>query len=93
MQKDRSAYSAYFQDVPAPRGGDDYDASLPVYLVEERGCTFDQPRRCRYQLPPGVRMRTIRDRSGAPIAVYVRASSPQEALRAYIQMVLAEGAS
>jgi hypothetical protein len=59
--------------------------------VEERGYTFEQPRRCRYPLPPHVRMRTVRDRSGAPIAVYVRAASPQEALCTYIRIVMAEG--
>lgn len=81
-----------FDDVPLDRDGDS-PPTLSVYLVEERGYTFERPRRCRYQLPPGLRMRTLRDRSGAPIAVYVRASSPQEALRAYIEIVTAEGSS
>jgi len=80
-----------FDDVPLERDADSTEASLPVYLVEERGYTFEQPRRCRYPLPPHVRMRTVRDRAGAPIAVYVRASSPQEALCTYIRIVMAEG--
>jgi hypothetical protein len=80
-----------FDDVPLERDAEATEASLPVYLVEERGYTFEQPRRCRYPLPPHVRMRTVRDRSGAPIAVYVRAASPQEALRTYIHIVMAEG--
>jgi hypothetical protein len=80
-----------FDDVPLERDADSSEASLPVYLVEERGYTFEQPRRCRYPLPPHVRMRTVRDRSGAPIAVYVRAASPQEALCTYIRIVMAEG--
>jgi hypothetical protein len=80
-----------FDDVPLERDADGTEASLPVFLVEERGYTFEQPRRCRYPLPPHVRMRTVRDRSGAPIAVYVRAASPQEALRTYIHIVMAEG--
>jgi|GEM_PF-3094817 len=80
-----------FDDVPLDRDGDCPSAPLSVYLVEERGYTFERPRRCRYELPPQVRMRTVRDRWGAPLAVYVRASSPQEALHIYIEAVLAEG--
>jgi len=59
-----------------------------VFLVEERGHTYVRPKRCRYYLPPGQRMRIVRDRSGAPIAVYVRAASPQEALETYISLVM-----
>jgi hypothetical protein len=80
-----------FDDVPLERDAEATEASLSVFLVEERGYTFEQPRRRRYPLPPHVRMRTVRDRSGAPIAVYVRAASPQEALRTYIHIVMAEG--
>ncbi len=60
-----------------------------VFLVEERGYTFERPRRARYVLPDGTRVHTVRDRSGAPIAVYVRASTPQEALATYIAFVCA----
>jgi hypothetical protein len=80
-----------FDDVPLERDAEATEASLSVFLVEERGYTFEEPRRCRYPLPPHVRMRTVRDRSGAPIAVYVRAASPQEALCTYIRIVMAEG--
>ncbi len=82
--------SVQYQDVPFPIGGDAHDPPLSVYLVEERGHTFTWPRRSRYCLPSTVRMRTVRDRSGAPIAVYVQAPSPQEALRTYIEIVLSE---
>jgi hypothetical protein len=70
------------QDGHSPQVGD-----LPVFLVEEWGVTYERPRRSRYYLSPGVRVHTVRDRSGAPIAVYVRASSPQEALALYIATV------
>ncbi len=66
------------------------DAEDLVFLVEERGYTFERPKRSRYFLPPGERVRIVRDRSGAPIAVYVRAANPQEALETYIAYVLQE---
>jgi|FLYL01.1.fsa_nt_gi hypothetical protein len=73
---------ALLQDGQAPQEGE-----LNVYLVEEWGVTYERPRRSRYYLPSGARVHTVRDRSGAPIAVYVRASSPQEALALYIATV------
>lgn len=66
------------------------DGPDSVFLVEERGHTYERPKRSRYCLPPGQRVHIVRDRSGAPRAVYVRASSPQEALSTYIDMVLRE---
>lgn len=59
-----------------------------VFLVEERGYTFERPRRSRYVMPDGARIHTVRDRSGAPLAVYVRARTPAEALETYIWAVL-----
>lgn len=66
------------------------DGADSVFLVEERGHTYERPKRSRYYLPPGQRVHIVRDRSGAPLAVYVRAASPQEALSTYIDMVLRE---
>lgn len=73
--------------APLPKRGHAREDAPSVYLVEQWGYTYEWPRRTRYYLPPGVTVHTVRDRSGAPIAVYVRASSPQEALALYIAIV------
>lgn len=62
-----------------------------VFLVERMGKAFERPIPVRYIIPPGAGPVFVRrGKNGEPLAIFVEASSSEEALRLYIASALAQ---